>query len=135
MSSGASNVDGRLEEGRELNLQFEKRGGVLPVVVQHAESLEVLMVGYTNQEAFDLTRESGYVHFYSTSRNTLWKKGETSGDLLRLREIRIDCDQDALVYRVYPVGGGVCHTVSDDGSHRPTCFYRRLSDGALERLL
>lgn len=125
----------QLEEGGELDLQFEKRGGVIPVVVQHADTLEVLMVGYTNPEALERTRESGYVHLYSTSRRTLWKKGETSGDLLRLLEIRVDCDQDALVYRVEPVGGGVCHTFGADGGHRPTCFYRRVADRGLEKLL
>ena len=123
-----------LEEGTTPNLQFEKRGGLLPVVVQNAASMEVLMVGYTNRGAFEHTRESGYAHFYSTSRGVLWKKGESSGDYLRVAEIRVDCDQDALVYRVVPVGGGVCHTIAPSGEHRRSCFYRRLTEVGLEKM-
>lgn len=123
-----------LEEGRELSLQFEKRGGLLPVVVQDKESREVIMVGYSNQEAFDLTVETGLAHFYSSSRRKLWKKGESSGDLLRVEEIRVDCDQDALVYMVTRLGEGVCHTFDSDGRHRPTCFYRRLEGLSLKNL-
>lgn len=120
-----------LEEGTTLLLQFEKRGGLLPVVVQDNRSGEVLMVGYTNEAAFDLTRETGLAHFYSTSRQKLWKKGETSGDLLPVREIRVDCDQDALLFKVEPLGG-VCHTLDRKGNHRPTCFYRSLGSAELE---
>jgi len=120
-----------LEEGNTLLLQFEKRGGLLPVVVQDIHSREVLMVGYTNKAAFDLTRETGLAHFYSTSRQKLWKKGETSGDLLPVREIRVDCDQDALLFKVEPVGG-VCHTLDQKGNHRPTCFYRSLESSRLK---
>ena len=124
----------QLEEGTEEALQFEKRGGTLPVVVQNIETGEVLMVGYTNREAFDLTVRSGYAHFFSTSRKRLWKKGETSGDLIEICDIRVDCDQDALVYRVRPIGEGVCHTTGSNGKHRPTCFYRRLAGAALQKL-
>jgi phosphoribosyl-AMP cyclohydrolase len=124
----------QLEEGTTLSLQFEKRGGLIPVVVQDYSSGEILMLGYTNREAFDLTLERGQAHFYSTSRQKLWKKGETSGDVLRVDEVLVDCDQDALVYKVTPLGQGVCHTFGSDGSHRPTCFYRRLSAAALEKI-
>ncbi|MFW6215260.1 MAG: phosphoribosyl-AMP cyclohydrolase [Alkalispirochaetaceae bacterium] len=124
-----------LEEGTEVLLQFEKRGHLLPVVVQNGASGTVLMVGYTNAEALARTRETGFAHFYSTSRQRLWKKGESSGDFLRVDEIRVDCDQDALLYLVTPVGGGVCHTRGDDGNHRPTCFYRRLDAQGLTKLL
>lgn len=124
-----------LEEGKTLSLQFEKRGGTLPVVVQHAGTREVLMVGYTDRQAFNLTAETHLAHFYSTSRQTLWKKGESSGDFLQMEEILVDCDQDALVYKVTPLGGGICHTRGSDGKHRPTCFYRRVGAGELEKLL
>lgn len=124
-----------LEEGAEVALQFEKRGGLLPVVVQHAQSGAILMLAYTNREAFDLTVKSGFAHFYSTSRRKLWKKGESSGDLLQIEEVLVDCDQDALVYKVTMLGDGVCHTVGSDGSHRLSCFYRRLSGDTLEKLI
>lgn len=122
-----------LEEEQLLLPQFEKRGGLLPVVVQEVQTNAVLMLGYTNREAFEKTRETGYATFWSTSRNALWTKGETSGDYLAVEEIRIDCDQDALLYRVQLVGGGVCHTLEKDGTHRKRCFYRRVNtDGLLE---
>ncbi len=125
----------KLEEGTELTLQFEKRGGVLPVVVQDAQNGGILMLGYTNREAFDLTLKSGFAHFYSTSRQKLWKKGESSGDFLQLEEVLVDCDQDALVYKVTLIGNGVCHTVGSDGQHRRSCFYRRVSGSTLEKIL
>lgn len=124
-----------LEEGTEVGLQFEKRGGLLPVIVQDTATGSVLMLGYTNMDAFEATRASGFAHFYSTSRRKLWKKGESSGDLLKVEEIRLDCDQDALLYLVTPLGGGVCHTLGRDGKHRPTCFYRSLRDDRLEKLM
>lgn len=124
----------QLEEGRELSLQFEKRGGLLPVVVQENESRDVLMVAYSNRAAFERTIETGLAHFYSTSRQKLWKKGESSGDLLEVEEIRVDCDQDAILYKVTRRGGGVCHTVGSNGRHRSTCFYRRLEGVSLEKL-
>jgi phosphoribosylamine--glycine ligase len=113
--------------------QFRKRGGLLPVVVQEASSGDVLMLGYADASALQATRRSGYATFWSTSRNTLWTKGETSGDRLRIEEIRIDCDQDALLYRVSLEGDGVCHTRSATGDTRRRCFYRRLTpEGTLE---
>lgn len=122
-----------LEEERLILPQFEKRGGILPVVVQDSETDAVLMVAYTNREAFIETRRSGYASFWSTSRNELWTKGTTSGDYLAIEEIRIDCDQDALLYRVRLLGTGVCHTHNELGEHRRRCFYRRIdSQGLLE---
>jgi phosphoribosyl-AMP cyclohydrolase len=121
-----------IEETGELRLQFEKRGGLLPAVVQHESTREVLMLGYVNEEAFRETLRSGYATFWSTSRQELWTKGKTSGDLLQLREVLVDCDQDALVYVVRPLGGGACHTRNAAGQPRQSCFYRHLtSDGAL----
>lgn len=117
-----------LEEGESFLPQFEKRGGLLPVIVQDAESDEVLMLAYTNRAALEKTRATGAAWFWSTSRNDLWQKGETSGNTLRIREILIDCDQDALLYRVNLQGHGVCHTINREGLPRRRCFYRSLTD-------
>ncbi len=96
-------------------LQF-KDNGLLPAIVQHAESGEVLMVGYMNEEAVRRTRESGQVWFYSRSRQELWHKGATSGNFLNVREIWADCDEDALLVKAEPAGP-VCHTGA------PGCFF------------
>jgi len=107
-------------------LDFEKLEGLLPAVVQDAASGEVLMVGFMNEEAYAATRESGEVTFYSRSRKKLWRKGETSGHRLVVREMRVDCDRDTLLLRVEAQGPGVCHE-----GYR-TCFYRRVEeDGSL----
>lgn len=117
-----------LEEGKELQLQFEKRGGLLPVVVQELHSGEVLMLAYTNLQAWQATLDSGLAHFYSTSRQEIWKKGATSGNMLYLRQIKVDCDQDALLYIVELEGEGVCHTKNQEGLARKSCFYRYLQE-------
>lgn len=93
--------------------------GLVPVVVQDVHSGEVLMLAYANQEALEKTLETGYGHYYSRSRKKLWKKGETSGHLQKIREIFIDCDQDAVVYRVVQQGNA-CHT----GNR--TCFFEKV---------
>ena len=116
-----------LEEGSSLSLQFDKRGGLLPVVVQDVNTLEILMLGYANQEAFQKTLDVGMATFYSTSRQKLWTKGETSGDYLKMANIKVDCDQDAIVYQVIPQGKGACHT------GRASCFYRQLENGELTK--
>lgn len=115
-----------IEEGTTFLPRFHKRGGLLPVVVQDVATMRVLMVGYVNHRALEATRASGYATFWSTSRGRLWTKGETSGNRLPIREIRVDCDQDAIVYLVTAPSGGACHTYRPDGSHRARCFYRRL---------
>ena len=103
-----------------MELAFEKLGGLIPGIVQDHESGEVLMLGYLNPEALEMTQRTGEVHFFSRSRNRLWKKGETSGHVLRVREVRIDCDADALLFVVEPLGPGVCHE-----GYR-SCFFRSL---------
>lgn len=113
-----------LEESQKLNLQFKKRGGILPVIVQEVESKEILMLGYTNQEAFSQTLRTGKATFWSTSRQQIWTKGETSGDFLKIEHIQVDCDQDALLYLVSVLGTGVCHTKNSKGQTRKSCFYR-----------
>jgi phosphoribosyl-AMP cyclohydrolase len=110
-----------------VHLAFEKSGGLIPGIVQDHDSGEVLMLGYLNAEAFEQTQLTGEVHFFSRSRNRLWKKGETSGHVLRVREVRVDCDADALLFLVEALGPGVCHQ-----GYR-SCFFRSLqSDGASE---
>ncbi len=101
-------------------LDFEKMGGLLPAIVQDAESGEVLMVAFQNHEAFERTRETGRMHYYSRSRDKLWMKGESSGHVQEVREILVDCDADAVVFKIHQVGGAACHT-----GFR-SCFYRRL---------
>jgi phosphoribosyl-AMP cyclohydrolase len=100
-----------------IDLHFTN--GLIPVVVQDAESRQVLMVAYANDEAVRLTRKTGFAHFYSRSRKKLWKKGEESGHVQKVREILVDCDEDCLLYLVDQTGAA-CHT-----GYR-TCFYRTL---------
>jgi len=104
-------------------LDFEKSGGLVPAVVQDHESGEVLMLAYMNAEAFRRTMETGKAWFYSRSRDKFWMKGESSGHVQEVREIRVDCDADAVVLKVHQVGGAACHT-----GHR-TCFYRTVHAG------
>ncbi|MCB1139613.1 MAG: phosphoribosyl-AMP cyclohydrolase [Leptospiraceae bacterium] len=123
-----------LEEGHELLLDFYKlqslesnQPGVVPVIVQNADTGEVLILAYVTAEALERSMSQGIAIFYSTSRKELWIKGATSGDYLDLAEIRINCEQNSLLYLVRPRKGGVCHTRDASGSTRPSCFYRRLS--------
>ncbi|MGA7852638.1 MAG: phosphoribosyl-AMP cyclohydrolase [Candidatus Acidiferrales bacterium] len=107
-----------------MDLDFEKENGLIPAIVQDYANDEVLMLGFMNREAVAKTRETGFVTFYSRSRQKLWTKGETSGQKLVLRELRVDCDQDALLVRAELSGGAVCHE-----GYR-SCFFRRLeADG------
>lgn len=100
--------------------------GLLTAVVSHAETGELLMVAHMNEEAIRRTRETGRAHFWSRSRQNLWLKGETSGNYLNIREMRVDCDQDCLWLIAIPEGPA-CHTGA------PSCFFRTLSaDGMLE---
>jgi phosphoribosyl-ATP pyrophosphohydrolase/phosphoribosyl-AMP cyclohydrolase len=98
------------------DLRWDERG-LLPAIVQHADSGAVLMLAWMNQPALDLTLSTGLAHFYSRSRRTLWKKGETSGHFLRVVEIRSDCDHDALLLQAHPTGP-TCHTGAT------SCFFR-----------
>ena len=107
-----------------MELDFEKENGLIPAIVQDDASGEILMLGFMNREAYDLTRSTGFVTFYSRSRKKLWTKGETSGQKLLLRDLRVDCDLDALLVRVELSGGAVCHE-----GYR-SCFFRRIgADG------
>ena len=101
-------------------LQYDANG-LIPAIVQHDQSGEILMLGYMDQEALRLTLEKQLVTFWSRSRQEYWTKGETSGNVLRLRGIRKDCDVDALLVRADPAGP-TCHTGND------SCFYRELGE-------
>lgn len=105
-----------------VKLDFTKLDGLIPAVVQDHQSGEVLMVGFMNQEAWETTLNTGKATFWSRTRNTLWTKGLTSGNVQLVKEIRIDCDDDTVVLKVEQVGGAACHT-----GHR-SCFYKRLGD-------
>ncbi|MGH9575372.1 MAG: phosphoribosyl-AMP cyclohydrolase [Candidatus Acidiferrales bacterium] len=111
----------RFERQQAMELDFEKENGLIPAIVQDDKNGEVLMLGFMNREALAKTQETGYVTFYSRSRKKLWTKGETSGQKLILREMRVDCDQDALLVRVTLEGGAVCHE-----GYR-SCFFRRVA--------
>ena len=102
---------------------FEKGGGLVPAIIQDAGAGDVLMLGFMNAEALRETQRGGEVVFFSRSKGRLWKKGESSGHVLRVREIRVDCDADAVLVRVDAVGPGVCH------EGYKSCFFRTL-DGA-----
>jgi phosphoribosyl-AMP cyclohydrolase len=103
-----------------VEIAFAKAGGLVPAIVQDDRTGDVLMLGFMNEDALAQTRRTGEVVFYSRSRNRLWKKGESSGHVLKVHEVRIDCDADALLIRVTPVGPGVCHE-----GYR-SCFFRRV---------
>jgi phosphoribosyl-AMP cyclohydrolase len=114
-----------LESGAVLAPRFDEHG-LVAAVLQHAETGEVMMLGWMNAEALHRTLETGEVWFFSRSREALWHKGETSGQIQKVVEVLVDCDQDAVLVKVDPRGdGGVCHT-----GHR-ACFYRVLEDGRL----
>jgi phosphoribosyl-AMP cyclohydrolase len=109
-------------EATNVEIAFGKGGGLVPAIVQDDGSGEVLMLGFMNEEALGETRRTREVVFFSRSRNRLWKKGESSGHVLKVREVRVDCDADALLVRVEPVGPGVCHE-----GYR-SCFFRRVEE-------
>jgi phosphoribosyl-AMP cyclohydrolase len=128
-----------LEEGSALQLDFTKlqkiaraEALVVPVVVQDADTKDVLVVAYANQLALETTLKTGIATFWSTSRHELWIKGATSGDTLKIVEVRVNCEQNSLLYLVRMMGGGVCHTKDAEGKTRPTCYYRAIKDGKLE---
>jgi phosphoribosyl-AMP cyclohydrolase len=129
-----------LEESTAVAIDFEKihraarsAEELIPVVLQHADTKDVLFVGYANDRALEESVSTGRAVLWSASRDELWRKGATSGDELELLEVRVNCEQNALLFMVRPLSGGVCHTRDAAGATRPTCFYRRLrSPGTLE---
>jgi phosphoribosyl-AMP cyclohydrolase len=109
-------------------LDLHYTDGLIPVVVQDIMSLEVLMVAYANEEAVSLTRETGFAHYFSRSRRRIWKKGEESGHVQKVRQILVDCDEDCLLYLVEQTGAA-CHTGYQ------TCFYRTLDNEIVSDLV
>ena len=113
-----------------MNIDFEKMNGLVPAIIQDADTRNVLMLGFMNREAYDKTLATGHVTFWSRTRNCLWTKGETSGHFLNLVDMKVDCDNDTLLVRVHPIGP-TCHTGTDTcwgeentpaptGLHRPS---------------
>ena len=109
---------------QELN--FDKGGGLLPVIAQDHQTGEVLMLAYMNRLAWEKTLETGKVHYWSRSRQKLWLKGETSGHVQLLKEARVDCDYDTILVRVEQLGGAACHT-----GYR-SCFFQKVTENGLE---
>ncbi|MDZ7760906.1 MAG: phosphoribosyl-AMP cyclohydrolase [Desulfovermiculus sp.] len=105
-----------------LKPDFDKGNGLVPTIVQEAGSGEVLMLAYMNEQAWDQTLESGEAHFYSRSRDTLWRKGGTSGHVQKVKNVCLDCDADTVLLQVEQVGGAACHE-----GYR-SCFYRQITD-------
>ncbi len=104
-----------------MNLDFEKMGGLIPAIVQDNNTSKVLMLGFMNEEAYEKTKETGKVTFFSRTKNRLWMKGETSGNTLQVVDIKVDCDNDTLLIKSVPAGP-VCHTGAD------TCFGEQNSE-------
>lgn len=126
-------AENELEESENYKVDFAKLrkiqpGGkdVIPVVVQDRFTLEVLMIGYADKTALDYTLKNKRAAFWSTSRNELWVKGKTSGSEIEVFEVRVNCEQNSLLYLAKPLVSGICHT-KDKGSYRKTCFYRRIN--------
>jgi len=101
-----------------IKLDFDKQDGLIPVIAQDYKTNEVLMLAYVNRESWDLTLSTGIVHYWSRSRNKLWKKGEESGNIQEVKQIRVDCDNDTLVIKVNQIGDAACHE-----GYR-SCFFR-----------
>jgi len=108
-----------------LTLNFKKLGGLVPVVTQDFRTGEILMVAFMNQAAWEATLATGQATYYSRSRKSLWVKGETSGHVQIVKEILIDCDDDAIVLKIEQIGGAACHT-----GHR-SCFHKRIQNGSV----
>ena len=108
-----------------IELDFEKTNGLIPAIVQDYKTSDVLMLAYMNQDAWEATLSSGNATYYSRSRQKLWVKGETSGHLQRVKEIRIDCDDDTVLLKVKQIGEAACHT-----GHR-SCFHKKIDNGSI----
>ncbi len=127
-----------LEEGNELRLDFSKIASisatapdVIPVAVQHADTREIILVAYTNEYALKTSIEKRTLVLWSTSRNELWEKGASSGETCELLEIRVNCEQNSMVYVVRPRRGNICHTKNAAGEPRH-CYYRRLNFDSMQ---
>ncbi len=109
-----------------IEIDFDKSGdGLIPAIVQEYITGTVLMLAYVNREAWEKTIATGSAHYWSRSRNEIWLKGESSGNLQVIKSILVDCDQDTIIYKVEQKGGAACH------KGYPSCFYRKVQDGEL----
>jgi len=106
---------------KELN--FKKLNGLIPAIAQDEKTGEILMMAFMNKESWDLTLKTGIAHYWSRSRNELWKKGETSGNIQKVKEIRVDCDDDTILLKVEQIGGAACHT------GYKSCFFKLYKNG------
>ncbi len=130
-----------LEEGLQAQIDFTKlvqigaaNHQVVPVVLQDADTSDVLFVGYANREALAMSLKLRQAVLYSTSRSEIWHKGATSGNSLTLVDVRVNCEQNSLLYLVRRDGGGACHTNDADGNARLGCYYRSLSFDEADQL-
>ena len=108
-----------------IELDFEKSGGLIPAIAQDWQTGDVLMLAYINKISWEETLKSGYATYWSRSRSKLWKKGEESGNVQKVKEIYVDCDQDTVIFKIEQIGGAACH----EGYH--SCFFRKYEDGKL----
>jgi phosphoribosyl-ATP diphosphatase len=109
----------------KMKIDWEKTGGLLPVVVQDVASSEVLMLAYMDEEALNLSLETGFAHYFSRTKNRIWKKGEQSGNVQKIEDAYLDCDNDTLLIKVEQQGGAACHTGAK------SCFFRKIADANL----
>lgn len=109
-----------------INIDFNKSGGMVPVIIQDQKTGEVLMLAYMNEEAYSLSIKTGLAHYWSRSKNRIWKKGEESGHIQEIKEVRIDCDNDTILMKVHQVGGAACHE-----GYR-SCFFRKVVNDKTE---
>lgn len=109
-----------------IELNFEKMGGLVPAIAQDYKTGEVLMLAFMDKEAWETTLTTGLASYHSRTRNTLWVKGKTSGNVQHVKEIRIDCDDDTVLLKVEQAGGAACHT-----GHR-SCFYKKIEDNKVK---
>lgn len=118
---------------KEYTTDFQVDFGIdgqklLPVVTQDAKTKDVLILSFVNKAAFDETIRSGYATYWSRSRNELWKKGLTSGDMLRIEEVRVNCEQNSFLFLVTPEGKGACHAKKENGMPYHSCYYRKIEN-------
>lgn len=111
-----------------MTINFEKAGGLIPAIAQDADSGEVLMLAWMNQEAYEETVRTGRACYYSRSRGKLWRKGEESGHVQEVRGVYVDCDADTILLRVHQIGGAACH------EGYKSCFFRQVTPGGLETI-
>ncbi len=112
------------EAPKDFNPDFFKSGGLIAAIAQDAESGEILMLAWMNEEAWNATLSTGEAHYWSRSRQKLWHKGESSGNVQKVLAIRLDCDSDAVILEIRQIGDAACHT------GRKSCFYRRIVPGS-----